>query len=350
MLAETEFGRMNLVKHTVPIVVDTLGAAYPEIGRQLSNIEKVIDHEESTIIELRQQTSKQVKDVLASSVNYDLLDFIDAPGFLNAYQDIQKLKTSGHNNIGSIDFLFKLYDTYGLNDELIEKLLINESIPFKQEDLQYCFKSLKTQKANQTSQLPKNTLAEKTILSQGSFKTYPATNDTFKYSYTFDDTVQKYKIPSIKATVLDVIDSRIIKDGVKLYSVVLDKTNFYGTSGGQLGDRGILKSIGNKNEFIVYDTQSEGKVIYHLGRFSHNEQFAIGDTVTTNIDDLNRTQCMLHHTATHLINSSIRKLFDESIVYQKSSSVNADLLKFEFGILNKKLVPSDIQLIEDLIR
>ena len=110
--------------------------------------------------------------------------------------------------------------------------------------------------------------------------------------------------------------------------VVLSKTPFYGESGGQAGDRGLIQ-LGD-SVFEVADTQKQGAdVILHLGSVSSGE-LVIGSTVRAEVNPEWRLSTALNHSATHLLHAALRSLLGDHVT-QKGSQVNAQRLRFDFS-------------------
>ncbi|CUX96519.1 alanine--tRNA ligase [Candidatus Doolittlea endobia] len=109
--------------------------------------------------------------------------------------------------------------------------------------------------------------------------------------------------------------------------VVLDETPFYSESGGQVGDRGVLKSA--SGVFEVSDTQKYGKAFGHKGKLSYGE-LKLHSQVTAQVDSARRERICLNHSATHLLHATLRQMFGEHI-RQKGSLVNDRYLRFDFS-------------------
>src|SRR5690606_14676187 len=89
-------------------------------------------------------------------------------------------------------------------------------------------------------------------------------------------------------------------------AVVLDRTPFYAESGGQVGDRGVLRSDAGAR-FLVDDTRKSGDAHLHVGRCEAGA-IAVGDTLTAEVDGTLRTATVLNHSATHLLHAALRKI------------------------------------------
>ena len=111
-------------------------------------------------------------------------------------------------------------------------------------------------------------------------------------------------------------------------AVILDRTPFYGESGGQAGDRGELRS--EDARFTVTDTQKPmGHLHVHLGRLTSGRLQA-GDAVRASVDEAARRATAAHHSATHLLHAALRNVLG-SHVQQKGSLVDPERLRFDFS-------------------
>ena len=109
--------------------------------------------------------------------------------------------------------------------------------------------------------------------------------------------------------------------------VVLDRTPFYAESGGQVGDRGVLRA-GN-TLFRVEDTQKIGQVFVHKGRVESGA-LRTGEAVTAEVDARRRRATMLNHSATHLMHKALRGVLGPH-VQQKGSLVDERRTRFDFA-------------------
>ncbi|MCW6544914.1 alanine--tRNA ligase [Yersinia ruckeri] len=126
--------------------------------------------------------------------------------------------------------------------------------------------------------------------------------------------------------------------------VVLNQTPFYGESGGQVGDEGVLKSA--MADFIVSDTQKYGQAIGHLGQLSRGI-LRVNDSVDAVVDSMRRNRIRLNHSATHLLHAALRKTLGEHVA-QKGSLVNDKYLRFDFSHF-EAMKPEQIRQVEDLV-
>jgi alanyl-tRNA synthetase len=126
--------------------------------------------------------------------------------------------------------------------------------------------------------------------------------------------------------------------------VVLDETPFYGESGGQVGDKGVLKAAGS--EFVVSDAQKYGQAIGHLGKLASGS-LKLNDRVDAVIDSVRRNRIRLNHSATHLLHAALRQILGEHVA-QKGSLVNDKYLRFDFSH-SEAMKPEQIRAVEDLV-
>ncbi|CAI1763802.1 Alanine--tRNA ligase [Serratia quinivorans] len=126
--------------------------------------------------------------------------------------------------------------------------------------------------------------------------------------------------------------------------VVLDETPFYGESGGQVGDKGVLKAA--NADFEVSDTQKYGQAIGHQGKLSHGS-LKVNDRVDAQIDTVRRNRIRLNHSATHLLHAALRQTLGEHVA-QKGSLVNDKYLRFDFSHF-EAMKPEQIRTVEDLV-
>lgn len=134
-----------------------------------------------------------------------------------------------------------------------------------------------------------------------------------------------------------------LKSGEK-GELILDKTVFYGESGGQVGDTGWIFSSTSKS--FVSDTQKYEGVFSHIVEVKSGE-IKTGDNVTCEIDLKKRIQTRNHHSATHLMHAALRNIFGEAL-QQAGSEVNHERTRFDFT-LDRGCTPLEIKKIEETV-
>ncbi len=110
-------------------------------------------------------------------------------------------------------------------------------------------------------------------------------------------------------------------------TVILDRTPFYGESGGQVGDRGSL--IVGESSFEVADTLKRDDYFLHEGKVLHGK-LRVGDTVQARVDAQRRDRIRANHSATHLMHAALREVLGDHVV-QRGSEVGPDRLRFDFS-------------------
>ena len=129
-------------------------------------------------------------------------------------------------------------------------------------------------------------------------------------------------------------------------SVILDQTPFYGESGGQVGDRGILTDATGLR-FVVQDTQKPVASLHlHIGVLESGELHT-GQILHAEVDAEARAATAAHHSATHLLHAALRTLLG-SHVQQKGSLVTPDRLRFDFSH-PEPLTPAELQSLESWV-
>ncbi|WP_168854949.1 alanine--tRNA ligase [Bradyrhizobium brasilense] len=144
----------------------------------------------------------------------------------------------------------------------------------------------------------------------------------------------------------------LIKDGAEVESlkagesgaIVLNQTPFYGESGGQVGDTGVLTGEGVK--FRVTDTQKKaGDLFVHLGTVEQGT-LGVGTTLQLEVDHTRRSSIRANHSATHLLHEALRQVLGDHIA-QRGSLVTPDRLRFDF-VHPKQITPEELARIEDI--
>jgi alanyl-tRNA synthetase len=132
----------------------------------------------------------------------------------------------------------------------------------------------------------------------------------------------------VRAIVRDGKEARSLKAGEEA-SLVLNQTPFYGESGGQVGDRGIIRTASGAL-FIVKDTQKRaGDLFAHQGTLEKGT-IKPGDAAGLLVDHARRTATRANHSATHLLHEALREVLGTHVA-QKGSLVAPDRLRFDFS-------------------
>ncbi|TWT76643.1 Alanine--tRNA ligase [Planctomycetes bacterium CA13] len=129
--------------------------------------------------------------------------------------------------------------------------------------------------------------------------------------------------------------SHVDRPGKSDLRLVLDHSPFYGESGGQVGDNGVISS--DKFEFLVTDTQRHAGLIVHHGHLINGEIHE-GETCTATVDTKHRAALCRAHSATHLLHFALHKNIGKH-AQQQGSKVEADRLRFDFT--NQQAIDED---------
>ena len=127
--------------------------------------------------------------------------------------------------------------------------------------------------------------------------------------------------------------------------IVLDKSSFYGESGGQSGDHGSISK--NDSIFEVVDTQRQASNAFEHYGVQSNGSLKVGDKVEAKIDKQRRKKIMNNHSATHLLHEALRQILGGQ-VQQKGSLVESEKLRFDFSY-DKVVSRSNIDKVESIV-
>src|SRR5947207_3141137 len=127
-------------------------------------------------------------------------------------------------------------------------------------------------------------------------------------------------------------------------AVIVNQTPFYGESGGQIGDTGVMKADGVR--FAVSDTQKEaGDLFVHHGKVDEGT-LKVGQALALDVDHARRSAIRRNHSATHLLHEALRQVLGDHVA-QKGSLVAPDRLRFDFSH-PKPMTDEEIERVEDL--
>ena len=224
------------------------------------------------------------------------------------------------------DVAFKLYDTFGFPLDLTADVCREKNITIDEDRFNQCMEEQR-KRARESSAFSVDYSNVIKLDDKTEFLGYQATEASAKVIAIFQN---GQKVESANAG-----DEAII---------ILDKTPFYGESGGQIGDKGILTSA--NAEFTVLDSQKYGKSIGHIGTLVKGS-LKVGDLVTAAIDVELRERIRRNHSATHLLQAALQQILGNH-VHQKGSLVNDSYLRFDFSH-NQSITQEQIVEIENLV-
>ncbi|MEM9212989.1 MAG: alanine--tRNA ligase [Cyanobacteria bacterium P01_F01_bin.150] len=223
---------------------------------------------------------------------------------------------------------FDLYDTYGFPLELTQEIAEENDITVDVEGFK-----VEMEKQRKRSQDAHESID---LTVQGSIDRLAKIIDgTHFLGYTdFQSTA------TVKAILVDGQTVDTASAGATV-QVILDQTPFYAESGGQIGDRGTFS--GDDLTVQITDVQKEAGIFIHFGTVEQGT-LSVGDTITANIDVEGRRRLNANHTATHLLQSALKKIVADE-VSQAGSLVALDRLRFDFNC-PRALTPEDVAQVE----
>ena len=224
------------------------------------------------------------------------------------------------------DVAFKLYDTFGFPLDLTADVCREKNITIDEDGFNQCMEEQR-KRARESSTFSVDYSNVIKLDDKTEFLGYQATEASGKVIAIFQN---GQKVESANAG----------EEAI----VILDKTPFYGESGGQIGDKGLLTSA--NAEFTVLDSQKYGKSIGHIGNLVKGS-LKVGDLVTAAIDVELRERIRRNHSATHLLQAALQRILGNH-VHQKGSLVNDSYLRFDFSH-NQSITQEQIVEIENLV-
>ncbi len=266
----------------LPAVIAEMGEAYPELKEKEKKIHQVIADEESRFFQTLENGMALLENALKPLKQGDFL---------------------------SGDIAFQLHDTFGFPLDLTQDVCREKNIQVDEAAFDWAM-------ARQ-----KQMARESAKFKMAAGVAYEGAESTFEgYAHL----VAHAKILAIYKN-NESVES--IENGDSAM-IVLDKTPFYAESGGQVGDKGVLRAAGG--EFVVWDTQKiKAQVFAHVGKVS-NGTFKVGDSLFAQINHDVRQAIMRNHSATHLLHCALRHVLGEH-VQQKGSLVDSEKTRFDFA-------------------
>lgn len=277
----------------LPVLIETMGDAYPELIAQKTLIEKVIKEEEESFLR-----------TLETGIR--LLD-----------KKMEETKAAGKTVLNGVD-AFTLYDTYGFPLDLTELILRENGMEADIEEF------------NKAMQKQKERARNAAVIETGDWITLKEGECKFVGYDLFECEAEILRYRQIKQ-----------KNKV-LYQIVLDQTPFYAEMGGQVGDTGWL--IADDKKIDVIDTKRENNLPVHLVAKLPKDVTA---TFTAKINEKKRIQCECNHSATHLLHEALREVLGTH-VEQKGSYVSPGSLRFDFSHF-QKVTEEEIRKVEILV-
>ncbi len=275
----------------VPVVAQMMKGPYPELSQTIERVAEVIKGEEANFLGKIDAGLERISKLFAS------------------------MKQGGHALVSGRDAA-ELYTTHGFPPELLETLAAEHNFTFDWAGFREAMdKHSEDSGAGQRKEL---------------FKTSPL--DPLKKVHTPTKFLGYEQIEAEGRVIGILAQDHLVETASedahdKPLTVVLDRTPFYGESGGQVGDKGEL--IGHGFRFEVLDTQKEDGFTLHVGHLRKGH-LQLGATVTARVDVARRRGIRRAHSATHVLHYALQKYLGGH-AQQQGSKVDNDWLRFDFA-------------------
>jgi len=288
----------------VPTLVGMMGQAYPELQRAEALITETLKLEEGRFIQTLDRGLRLLNE---------------------------RTETLGMGGPLPGEDAFKLYDTYGFPLDLTQDILRNQGRSVDQAGFDA---AMARQRA----------AARKAWAGSGEASTEALWFELRERHGATE--FLGYDTAAAEGQVVALVVEGELVESVKAgqeVAVIVNQTPFYGESGGQQGDTGVMFSAGGA-EIQVRDTQKKlGDLHVHLGKIMHGE-IGLGEAVELRVDGTRRAALRAHHSATHLLHEALRRRLGQHVT-QKGSLVAPDRLRFDISH-PKPLSNDDIRAVE----
>ena len=296
-----------LMYKLLPKLVDLFGHTFPEIKRAEDFVSSILKQEEERFKVTLDRGLKLLEDEATSLY--------------------PKTELSG-------EVAFKLYDTYGFPLDLTQDILKKKNITVDNVGFDHMMDQQKQR-------------ARSAWVGSGESKTDSMWFDILS---EFGSTeFLGYSLEASEAKVLAIIingaRTRQISEKNKKFTLITNQTPFYGESGGQMGDIGVITS-GHCKIKVLDTLKYLGKIYGHVCELKEG-LITENDEIKLTIDSHYRKYLRMHHSATHVLHAVLRNVLGNHIT-QKGSLVAHDRLRFDISHPNS-LTPAEIDLIEDKV-
>jgi alanyl-tRNA synthetase len=276
------------------VVIDQMKEAYPELAQRAAYIRKVVESEEERFIET-----------------------LDA-GLRILHEEVARLKKGGLTTIPG-DAVFKLYDTFGFPTDLTADIVRKDGFSLDMEGFDKAMAAQREKARESWKGSGQEAISE--IYHRLSVEGIA----TEFAGYGYDG---KPVMSQVTALLKEGRVVEEISEGEDA-EVIVAQTPFYGATGGQVGDIGVITGGDGTAVFNVTDTKRPlENLISHIGRLE-NGKLRKGDFVALQVFDETRRATEANHSGTHLLQTALKTVLGEH-VKQSGSLVNAERLRFDF--------------------
>ncbi len=286
------------------IVIQENEGAYPEVREKADYIKKILSIEEQNF----DKTIDKGLEILSDK--------------------IAELEAAGKKELPGAD-LFKLYDTYGFPADLVIEILEEKGMTANTDEFKACMDEQKK-------------LARERMRDNGGWKK----EDGDLLVEIPKTEFCGYTDEKCSGRVLAIIFEGALSDSVSEgeFTLVLDKTVFYGEGGGQVGDTGAITFDGGKA--TVLDTRKTDGKYMHICRLE-NGILNVGDTVECELDTERRAAIRRNHSAVHLLQAALRAVLGNH-VEQAGSYVDEKIARFDFNHF-EPMTAEQVEMVEALV-
>ena len=277
----------------IPVLVEEMGDAFPELPAQQKLIMKVIQEEETSFLRTLENGIRLLQGV------------------------IDDTKAAGKSEIAGKE-AFTLFDTFGFPLDLTELICREQGMTVDEKGFDVCMQEQKNRARN---------------AAEVKLGDWVMVQDAESEFVGYDNT--EYPCHIVKYREVKQ------KKGTA-YEMILDQTPFYGEMGGEVGDSGVL--VSENEEIQVIDTKKENGVAIHIV----NKIPAQPEAEFMACVDVERRRAIeSNHTCTHLLDQALREVLGEH-VEQKGSLVTAEYLRFDFSHF-EKVTPEQLREVEHIV-
>jgi alanyl-tRNA synthetase len=296
------------------VVIEQFGADYPTLRERQRQIERVLGHEE---------------DAFGRTLSLGLSRFQEEVAKVRANAptdtEISQLVLPGR-------VAFRLYDTYGFPLDLTIDLAKEHGLSVDQAGFDDAMAAQR--EVSRGGEAFRDASRDRA-------KLYVAQSDKATEFLGYAETDSEAKIIALLGAEGPVTEGEA-GDEVE---IILDRTPFYGESGGQVGDKGVIRS---DTGVVNVDNTFKPTPALHVHRGRVAEGFIrVGETVRAHIDSSRRRAIMRNHTATHLLHRALRIVLGEE-THQAGSLVAPDRLRFDFTSL-ETMTPAQLYRLSEIV-
>jgi len=321
--------------------------AYPQIREREQVIKNELAREEARFSETLERGEKLLTEIIAkiSDVTEGMSATVNTGKAMSDVTEGMLATANIISNIANVTKIisgvdaFVLYDTYGFPLELTQEIAEEHGLTVDAKG--FAVEMEKQRERSQSAHEVIDLTAHQSLEQMG-------IKATEFLGYT------DLGSPAVVQTILlagEPVSTATVGEQVQ---IILNRTPFYGESGGQIGDRGTLISNQNSGQektgstlFVrIMNVQKQAGVFIHLGVVERGT-LETGKEVMAVVDRACRRRSMANHTATHLLQAALRKIVDPGIS-QAGSLVDFDRLRFDFN-LSRAVTTEELQTIEDLV-